>query len=395
MINNKINLHTLISKHSFPLYIYDKNQIIKRVKEIKENFEGWNILYSVKANPFNSILKLMKNQNIDIDAASRNEVLNAHKNGFAPSQIYYSSPGKSEEDISRTMGKCMLIADSINEIEMINNIAKKAEHQVQIGVRLNVENNLICNNAFEIMGGVESKFGISMSEFLSNREQIQSYHNIKLIGIHIYFGSQILEEEVLINNFLVISKVALEVNKHIKLSFVNFGGGFGVPYNKADVPVNLKRIHEKLLEVKELQELKKKNILCNLELGRYMVARSGYYATKVMDIKKSGTKKYVVLYGGMNSFFRPVFTKEFHNVYKYYEVESDRIAKKEKITLVGSLCTPIDQYYEEIEMDVLDIGDIVVFENAGAYGYSMSLLDFISYERPTQLLIGEERNEFA
>lgn len=389
MMKNNFDVEKLMDVHGFPLYLYDKNDILNQISQVKTYFSDWNILYSMKANPFVDIVKLMKDNSIWIDAASGGEVQAAKGMNFEASEIYYSAPGKSDTDIEKAMDRCTIIADSINEVFRINEIAQNKSRVIEIGIRLNIANQLISNNAFEVMSGVESKFGVSMENLLSQLTEIQALDSVRIIGIHIYFGSQVLEEKVVANNFALIARAACQVGKYLDLQFVNFGGGFGVPYLQKEKQLNLSKIKTMLDETEELHRLKEKGVLCNLELGRYLVANCGSYITKVMDVKTSGSKKYAIVYGGMNSFFRPVFTREYHHAYKYYNENEMPEDEKDKITLVGSLCTPIDQYYEDVVMEKLQAGDIIIFENAGAYGYSMSMLDFISYQKPTQILIGD------
>ena len=99
-------------------------------------------------------------------------------------------------------------------------------------------------------------------------------------------------------------------------------------------------------------------------------------------------KKYVILSSGFNGFFRPIFTKEFHRIEKC----DSKTDEYESITLVGNLCTPMDQYYEDIMFPKLDIGDWIWFHNAGAYGYTMCLLEFISHVKPLEIVVsGDEQ----
>lgn len=393
-MKSNFDIEMLVEHYGFPLYLYDKNLLKVKIEQVKGNFSGWNILYSMKANPFAGIVKVMKENGVLIDAASRGEVREAENLNFAPSAIYYSSPGKSVQDIKGAIDSCTIIADSVNEIFQINKIAEQMDRMIEIGLRLNIANHLISSNAFEVMGGVESKFGVSMEELISRMDALLALKFIRITGIHIYFGSQVLEEAVIVNNFALIAKAALQLSRHMELRFVNFGGGFGVPYTKEERPLDLCKIKRALDEMAEIQELKKMDVICNLELGRFLAAECGTYVTKVMDMKVSGTKKYAILYGGMNSFFRPVFTKEYHHIYKFHKAGEEVGDEKEQITIAGSLCTPLDQYYDGIEMEPLQIGDLIIFENAGAYGYSMSMLDFISYRKPAQLLIGDIEDEF-
>ena len=120
----------------------------------------------MKANPNISILQTIKRMGIGIDAASKEEVDIAYKCGFITQQIFYSSPGKSEKDITESIDRCIIIADSIGEVERICEIAKERKTELDIGIRINVENADIKNNAFEIMSGIPTKFGIRLEQLI-------------------------------------------------------------------------------------------------------------------------------------------------------------------------------------------------------------------------------------
>jgi diaminopimelate decarboxylase len=158
------------------------------------------------------------------------------------------------------------------------------------------------------------------------------------------------------------------------LEYINYGGGFGVPYENYEQPLDL---HKLANQIKTPD-----GIRLNLELGRYLVAEAGLFITRVVDIKESFGIKYIILDGGMNAFFRPKFTGQHHRVH----VLGKREMATQTVALTGNTCTPLDVFYEEIELPVLEIDDLLIFENAGAYGYSMSLLDFISFDKPVQIM---------
>lgn len=364
------------------LYIYSKMIFQQKVELFQAVFNGWNLLYSMKANPNKVFLEEALHKGVGIDAASKNEVCKAFKLGYNSNNIFFSAPGKSKNDLLECYNKCVIIADSVNEIKRISELAQSLNTEIRIGIRINIPNSRISGNAFEIMGGVSTKFGMTPKE-LENAIKICSNGLVKIIGIHVYFGSQILSEEILINNLLSIANFAIEVNKICKLEFVNFGGGFGVPYSDNDNQLDLHKIaHDRELKTKHSMLVENK-VKCNIELGRFLVAEAGVFVASIEDIKESEGEEYVILSAGLNGFIRPIFTKEFHKLEKC----TVRVEKKKKVTIVGNLCTPIDQYYKNYMMDDPKIGDWVWFSNAGAYGYSMSMLDFISHDHPLEIVI--------
>lgn len=372
-----------LKKEDYPdsAYVYDLKAVEQNCSNVQKVFGKFNVLYSMKANPNISILQTIKRMGIGIDAASKEEVDIAYKCGFIARQIFYSSPGKSEKDITESMDKCIIIADSIGEVERICKISKERKIELNIGVRINIENTDIKDNAFEVMSGIPTKFGICLEELIKVRE-ICSTSMVNIVGIHIYFGSQILSENVIKQNFCRILECARDVLKMLDLKFVNIGGGFGIPYKRNDEPLDLVKIIDNRIS-EEVDELSHKGIICNLELGRYLVANAGVFVSRVNDIKDDGYTKYIVLSAGMNAFFRPIFTGEFHMLRKLGSAGDER----EKVTIVGNLCTPLDQYYKDYLIERLEVGDIVIFENAGAYGYSMSMLKFCSHNEPSEIII--------
>jgi diaminopimelate decarboxylase len=215
-----------------------------------------------------------------------------------------------------------------------------------------------------------------------------TYQYIKITGIHVYFGSQLMDEDLIAANFSAISCAALKIGAYFPIEYINYGGGFGVPYEeheegKPDLP-----LIAKLVEADEnTQKVAENKIRRNIELGRYLTAESGLYLSRITDIKASGGKAFVILDGGMNRFFRPKFTGQRHQIIHITEKEEQNADNQpEEFILVGNTCTPLDVFYDSVFLTKPLIGDIVAFQNAGAYGYSMSLLDFISFDRPEQVM---------
>lgn len=388
---NKNNVLEVIAQFKIQpgqaFYAYDLHNCIQRAYFIKDSFKEWNLLYSIKANPNPKILKKFIDSNMGVDAASAQEVALARKLGCLKENIFYSSPGKTWDDLKSCYEKCVLIADSINEIKRIIKLSKDTGKHIGIGIRINLSNPIISGKAFEIMGGISSKFGLSFSEIELIVEMCKK-SLVEIVGIHIYFGSQILDESVIINNFVKIASCALELNDITPLKFVTFGGGFGIPYYDYQRELDILTIINNDLLKNKIDLLKSKDIKCQLELGRYLVANSGIFCTSVEDIKTSMGVKYVVLSSGMNAFIRPIFTKEFHKLNICKSVDQ----QPTKVTVVGNLCTPIDQYYENYMLENPEIGDWVWFENAGAYGYSMSMLNFISKKKPLEIVVDEVKS---
>lgn len=361
----------ILDKIELPAYIYNVNKLEEQICKVKQSFDLFHILYSIKSNPNEDLMKIMLGKGLGFDAASAEEVDLAIKCGANPLDIYFSCPGKTRRSIISSYGKCNLIADSTGELLRINALAKSLGTVVDVGVRLNIRNEQIRNSNKEIMAGIPTKFGIDFD--CIDIDAIRKLHNIRIVGIHSYFGSQLLDPELIYINFAITASAAVELKQFFPIRYVNFGGGFGVCYSFKDSELDIFATAKKVQENKDIQLLFSNDIKLNLELGRYLVAEAGAFASIVVDIKENAGKQFVIIDGGMNTFFRPIFTGELHEL---VQIEK-RTGRKEKYTIVGNLCTPIDQYYEDYLLSPLQENDILIFKNAGAYGLSMSLALFI------------------
>lgn len=388
MFKNNNQIIDLVNRHGSPLYIYDEKMINLNFNKLKNAFSRFDIFYSFKSNPNVFLCTNIKSIGGYADAASIGEVKKAIECGFTRDQIIYSSPGKKREEIEVIIGKCIIIADSIEEIKMINSICKSLGIVENIGVRINPKYTIKNTDALEVMSGLSSKFGIDQERFEEGIDLINTYNNINVNGIQIYMGSQKTDYNIISNNFFHILDIAKTLIEKFKLNleYIDFGGGFGIQYTKKDEYLDIDiagLLVNQLLETDRFKDISHLRLI--IESGRYISGTAGIYVAKVLDVKESRGKKYAIIDGGMNTFFRPVFIKD--NKYPIRVIKKEQSGLKEVITLAGVMCTPIDIFVEDIKLPVLSKGDIVVFYNTGAYGYTMSLTKFISQQEAKELYV--------
>ena len=383
-----------------PCYIYNKAEIIKQCEKLKKAMPSVQFLYSVKANPFLPVVSTITNCGLGVDAASPQEVVLANANRLTDRQIFYSSPGKTKHDIKRAFGKCIFIADSFHELELLNFHAGKAGKTIKAGIRINPGFGMDKNTGFT------SKFGIDEIQLKELSSFLDKTENIVINGIHIHIQSQILNADTLShyykNCYLLAERAADLLD--IKIEFINFGSGIGTVYDNAkDRPVDLKLLSETISELDEVNRhsLQAKFII---ETGRFLTCNAGIYYTRIVDKKISHGKTYLIVENGMNGFLRPSITaflmKAAGNnsltekgLESLYTAENAFIVsvlngetEKETATVVGNLCTALDIIAENIELPIARIGDIVSVSNAGSYGYSLSPLLFGGHQAPKQFL---------
>lgn len=380
-------------------YLYDENVIIEQIENLKHNFYGVHFLYSVKANPNPMIVKTILKKGFGVDVSSVAEVSMGIENGLCKDEIYYSAPGKTANDIEKTIESSILIADSISEIELINGIAKRIGIIAEIGIRINP------NFSFDGDVGQSSKFGIDEDLFFEWILYKKKYANIRIIGVHVHIGSQQLDTEIMIEYYKNMFRLIETVQKALgrKLKFVNMGSGIGIQYAATD----------KLLDIEKLGVYIKNKLhkfhtdSCNtkiiIETGRYVVGRAGIYVTKVLDRKISHGVNFVILKNTMNGFFRLSLSQlvakyakttnpiNSEPLFTHYHISDFIVLGKdtptEKVTLVGNLCTVTDIVAENIELPKLKRGDVVVMTNAGSYGATLSPMQFSSQEYPVELFL--------
>ncbi|MFA6709606.1 MAG: alanine racemase [Fusobacterium sp.] len=398
MFNKKMVLEQGKKYDSF--YLYDENIVLENIKKLKESFPNVKFLYSVKSNHHPEMLKTIFSQGIGADAASSNEVLKAFNNNVPKEEILYSAPGKSMEDIETAFDKCIFTADSLNEINILNDLGKEKNKIIEIGIRINPDFTLYSNS------GVSNKFGIDEEILIENIELIKSFKNIKIIGIHVHSSSQELNTEILKvyyrNMFILTKKVEDKLN--LKLKFVNLGSGIGIPFSVNDNPVDVKDLGEELNSLCEEFKDEIQGIQIYIETGRYLCGPSGVYATKVMDIKISRGKKFVILKNTFNGFIRPsmeafvksysrdpkmnepLFTKK--DAFQYVVLTDEK--KLETVDLYGNLCTSTDLVGKDMLLPKIKIGDLIAITNAGCYAAVLTPFQFSSQLPPKELYLKKD-----
>ena len=391
-----------ILKKNAPCYVYDKTQIVARCRELKRVMPPEiKLLYSVKANPFVPVVKTIISEGFGADAASAGEVLLvADVCGLSHDRIFFSAPGKSEEDISEAWKKCVFIADSFSELKKLDSFAAKGGIRLAVGIRVNPTFSMDDNSA------VSSKFGIDEELLIQNTMR---FSHLEIAGIHTHLQSQILNVQKLSMYYQNCYALAerLQGVSGIGLRFINFGSGLGTVYDpEKDHAPELSILGQTMQEL-VLQNKKRLQAELYLETGRFLTCNAGTYYTCVVDRKESRGKTYLIVQNAMNGFLRPTVAEllrqnagEFPQRGQeplYTSGSACRISvvgrqgNTETVDVVGNLCTALDVMARGIRLPRAEIGDILAVSNAGSYGYSLSLQLFSTQKKPGQYL-WEERD---
>lgn len=382
----------LAKKYDTPLYLYDGNIICQKINNLKRLLPSNSILfYSIKANPLIGIARLLREKGCKAETASDGEIEIALRAGFTGDDIIFTGPGKTQEEIifAIEQGVHCIIAESYEEILYINSLSQKTQRVTNIGLRINPSIKDIGGSV--IMGGA-SQFGIPEEIINEIISKIKSLHNVRLIALHSYLASQILNARQIVENvknmYSLYSKL---IKTHsLAIELLDFGGGFGVPYFPHEHLLDEDALKNDLTKV--FVDKTEENIHWAFESGRYLLADAGIYITKVLYIKKCFGKLFAVVDGGSHHHASLAFLGRYirHN-FPVRIISKKNHDMTVTISVCGKQCAPTDILAKDVELNMPNIGDLMVFEKSGAYGLSMSPVLFLSNRSSAELLVHEDR----
>ena len=278
--------------------------------------------------------------------------------------------------------------ESATELQRIADLSSSLDLEAKVALRLNPDFEL--KSSGMKMGGGSQQFGIDVEQ-LNDVMNILQHQKLELRGLHIFTGSQNLRPESIIsahNNIFALVERLIE-QYQLKLTHLNIGGGFGIPYFPGDSELDLEPIANNLKKLR--QDYSKTFEQCEiiLELGRYLVGNAGIYLCEVTDTKISRGKRFLVTNGGLHHHLAASgnFGQVIRKNYPLAVVNKMDANELESVDVVGPLCTPLDILGGNVELPPAEIGDIIGVFQSGAYGFSASPRDFLSHPHPVQLLL--------
>ncbi|QUI23838.1 diaminopimelate decarboxylase [Vallitalea pronyensis] len=389
-MSKKEILLSLTKKYGTPLYAYDLSIIRRQITTLKEILPvGFLLFYSIKANPNLGITTFVKDYVTGAEIASEGELYTAIYSGISPQQIIFVGPGKTQQELEYAIKNNILciVVESISELKIINSISKTIGKKTSIALRINPKKEL--DGARIKMGGISKQFGIDEEKLDEVFKIMMTLENIEFEGIHVYVGTQILDTDNIIQNFRNILELAKSIQSiyNVKLKVVDFGGGFGIPYFSKEMPLNIISLRDGLQQVydKYKKEFSSSTRFI-VESGRFIMAESGCYLTKVLYKKESRGKTYLVTNGGANHHSSAAGIGRFvrHNFpIDIIQTHDNDLVKR--VDIVGPLCTPSDVIAQNIELPEAKEGDTIAIMKSGAYGLTASMTYFLSHNHPAEV----------
>lgn len=381
----------LAASYGTPFYLYDAARMEKQVSSLRSLLPSGNseILFSFKSNPNPSVTGQMKIHGCRADLTSPGEIEAAQVAGFDLSQALYGGPGKSRDELigAISSGIRAFSVESVHDLTALSGAAATTGKSVQALLRINPKE---APKAKLAMSGVASQFGFEEDDLRSDGETIMASagSGVDVVGVHIYWGTQVGDAEALLDCFRRTVNIAEELSRKLQfpLEILNLGGGFPWPYSTIGVGPDLSPLTDGLQKLFE-QSGAAKNAEWWFESGRFLCASSGTLVARVMEVKTSKEKQFLILdtgihhLGGMSGLGRiPRFSIDL-------EVPPSRANNEEiQVEVVGQLCTPLDCIGRRIKLPRVEPGDLVTVPNTGAYGPTASVLGFLSRPTPAEIL---------
>ncbi|MEO8304468.1 MAG: pyridoxal-dependent decarboxylase, exosortase A system-associated [Betaproteobacteria bacterium] len=373
-----------------PFYAYDRRLIDERVQLLRRHLPPEvKLHYAMKANPMPAVVAHVAAQVDGIDVASGGELEVALGAGADPREISFAGPGKSETELVQAIAAGILLnVESAREVALLARHSRELGRPARVAVRVNPDFEL--KSSGMKMGGGPKPFGVD-AEVVPDLLREIGRLGLAFEGFHIYTGSQNLRPASICEaqQKTVELAIRLAAAAPSPVRVLNIGGGFGIPYFPGEQPLDIVPIGANLVELvaRTAQALPQARIV--VELGRYIVGEAGIYVCRVVDRKVSRGHVFLVTDGGLHHHLAASgnFGQVIRKNYPVAIGNRMRGTKREKASVVGPLCTPLDLLAEGMDLAVAQPGDLVVVFQSGAYGYTASPHGFLSHPLPIEILV--------
>lgn len=353
-----------------PFYYYDSALLRKTLEEVKteaEKYGNFVVHYAVKANANPKVLSIISSKGFGADCVSGGEIEAALKAGFPSNGIVFAGVGKADWEIDLALDANIFCfnVESVPELEVINELAKKKGKVANVCFRINPEVGAH-THANITTGLAENKFGIAMSDMVPVIERAKDLDNVKFIGLHFHIGSQIMVMDDFEQLCHRINELQDTLKEHgVTVDNINVGGGLGIDYdNPENNPIpDFKSYFKTFADGLCLSSGQK----VHFELGRSIVGQMGSLITKVLYVKKGVNKLFCIVDAGMTDLIRPAL---YHAHHKIENITCDNVLKTYDV--VGPICESSDVFAKGIKLSQCKRGDLIAMRSAGAYGEIMA-----------------------
>ncbi len=364
-------------EYGTPLYLYDLDKIASQYRRLIESFKGvhFKVKYACKANTNLSVLRHLLAEGCGVDAVSLGEVMTTLKAGFQPQDILFTPNSVAFQEVQQAVELGVHI--NIDNISILEHFGAAYGDRVPVCLRIN-PHVLAGGNSHIQTGHIDSKFGISIHQLRHALRVIKGL-NIRVEGLHMHTGSDILNPDAFLNAFEILLSTAEDFPQ---LKYLDFGSGFKVPYKQDDISTNVEELGPMVVErFSNWCHQHNKNLELWCEPGKFLVSEAGLLLVRANVIKQTVSTVFVGVDSGLNHLLRPMLYDAYHHIVNI----SNPKGPARIYSVVGNICET-DTLGWDRKINEVREGDILAIQNAGAYGFSMSS-QYNSRLRPAEVVI--------
>ena len=377
-----VRIPAIAKKVGTPFYLYSHKTLVDHFRKLKEAFKEIDplICFSMKSNSNLSVCRALQREGAGFDIVSGGELYKALKIGADPRKLVYASVGKKKDEIEEAIRRNILFfnVESVPELLHINSIARRMNRRVDVAIRVNPDVTPKTHR-YITTGKKDTKFGLDLRSAEEIFDNCNRYPSLNVKGLHIHIGSQITEAAPFVKTLKRV-KAFIETSR-IDVETLNIGGGLGIVYSK-EKPQTAKQFARAVMPI-----LKQIGLKVILEPGRFIAGNSGILVMSVVYVKKTKTKKFVIVDAGINDLIRPTLYGAHHEI---RPVVRNEFAKKEKVDVVGPICESGDFFARDRMMPELRSGNLAAIMSTGAYGFSM-VSNYNARPKPCEVMVSGGR----
>jgi len=383
------SLTALAEKYGTPLYVYSADQITHRFQLFQQAFASrpHTICYAVKANSSLAILRLLAKQGAGFDIVSGGELERVRKaHPPALKKVVFSGVGKQTWEIDLALRANILLFNVESEAELHLLAARATALGKTARFALRVNPDVFAETHPYISTGLsEHKFGIDIKAARSIYRAAKKYKSLDSAGVSVHIGSQIRKVDPFAAALTRVTALIADLRKDgHNIRYVDAGGGLGIDYGThAFDPA--KQVEKYAAALAEGLANEPAHLL--LEPGRFIVAQAGALLTRVLYVKKNGSKTFVITDAAMNDLIRPALYHAHHEIIPVKQPASQKAGKSPFVAdVVGPVCESGDFFARDRALPTIKPNDLIVLLDAGAYGMSQTS-NYNTRTRPAEVLI--------
>ena len=353
--------------------------------------------YAVKANPALGVVAHMAALGLGADVASAGELATALRAGIAADRIVMTGPGKRDDELLAAVraGIRAVTVESPNELRRLEAIAAAEDRRIPILVRGPVSTAASLERVRLVGDNGAGKFGMDALDLVACAERAAGSPHLDLLGLHLFGSSNVLDAVALGDHIEATMAAARQLARAcgVRLRLVDVGGGLGIPYEAQDESLDLAGLGRRLASLDASwssdPDVSEASVL--IEPGRFLVGPAGAYVARVVDRKTVGGRDVVILDGGIHHVLRPALVGQEHRVRRLGPGDGGGGGRFVSVTVAGPLCSGLDVLATEVMLTPPEPGDLVAVLDVGAYGFTESMLLFLSHPIPAEVALRDGR----